>query len=274
MLQSQIETQRLLNQELTRIRIRNPSYSIRAFSRRLGVHSAALSEILKGKRRISKRLAARFAEKLMLAPVERDSFLGLFSKKIESGLRGRSEPIRYLELQADEFQMIAEWYHFGILSLAETDGFRSDAAWIARRLGITLHQARGAIQRLIRIGMLQKGLDGEVRPSGKQYSTSDGIRSLSLQKMHARDLDLARHSLEVDPLEVRDFSAVTMAIDPDEMLQARKMLRSARDRICAKLESGRKKEVYKLCMYLMPLSRGGDEKQQQKKKKEITRRKK
>ena len=44
-----------LSNEYTKARAKNPSYSLRAFSNRLGIQVSALSEILNGKRVISKK---------------------------------------------------------------------------------------------------------------------------------------------------------------------------------------------------------------------------
>ena len=51
-----------------------------------------------------------------------------------------------------------------------------------------------------------------------------------------------------------------MAIDPENLGEAKNMIKSFRKRLSKKLESGNKKEVYKLAIQLFPLSRGYEEK--------------
>jgi uncharacterized protein (TIGR02147 family) len=220
---------------------------MRAFSRKLGISSAALSEILSGKRQVSRKLAERISNRLMLSPVESNRVLKLFEQP------AAGTDTRDVTLDAEHYSLISDWYHFGILSLAETAAFQSDLAEIARRLGITNGTARQAVDRLVRLNLLKRDGD-ELRPTGHQYHTSDGIKSQALRRAHANNLELARRSLEEDPVGDRDFSSMTMAIDPEKLPKAREMLREFRERLSAFLEGGEKKKVYKVCMQLMPLS--------------------
>ena len=60
----QIELQKLLYRELSDIKVRNPYFTLRSYARRLNVPPSALSEILNGKRRVSKRMATRITDRL------------------------------------------------------------------------------------------------------------------------------------------------------------------------------------------------------------------
>ena len=66
----QVEVQEALNERLIELRGKNPGFSMRAFSKRLGISSSALSEILSGKRKISKKMAAKIATRMDLTPEE------------------------------------------------------------------------------------------------------------------------------------------------------------------------------------------------------------
>lgn len=251
----QKEIQNLLNEKLTEARLRNSSYSIRALAQKLGISASALSEILNGKRRISKKLAQRFAERLCLSPEENKRILGLFPSKQRNAPLETTQSREMLQLNMDHFKIISDWYHFAILSLSETEDFRSDPDWIADRLNIKAKEAATALERLERLEMLERNDEGELVPTGTQYTTSDDIANLSLRKSHAQNLELARASLENDSVEARDFTAMTMAIDPSRLPEAKKMIRDFRNKLCAFLESGTKKEVYKLCIQTIPLTK-------------------
>jgi len=49
---------------------------------------------------------------------------------------------------------MADWYHDAILELSKVPGFELADKYISRRLGISLFQARSAIQRLKRLGLI------------------------------------------------------------------------------------------------------------------------
>jgi transcriptional regulator with XRE-family HTH domain len=247
---------RLVREELSRsfaeAKLRNPAYSLRAFSRRTGVGHSALSEILNGKRAVSAKLARRISARLALDPASVARIDGAFANR---GRRAGPEDRAAIQLNSDQFQVIASWFHFAILSLAETEGFASDASWIAARLRISEGDARAAIERLLRLEMLARDSMGRYIPTGKRFTTTDGIASTSIRRSHAQDTELARRSLEQDSVEIRYFTSMTMTLDPDRLEEAGRELQKFRERFCSRFESGARKEVYKLTLGFFPLSR-------------------
>ena len=236
-----------LSNEFTRARAKNPSYSLRAFSNRLGIQVSALSEILNGKRIISKKMGFRILSGLGINPVESKNILS--QSKIEDEAH----------LSLDYFKAVSDWYYFAILSLAEISNFKADPDWISHRLNISRKEAKIALDRLIKLEMLVENEDGSYEASGIQYKTPTDILNISLKNHTIQTLELATKSVVNDPVEKRDFSTITMAIDPLNLDEAKKMIKSFRKRLSKKLESGNKKEVYKLAIQLFPLSRENNE---------------
>lgn len=260
-----MELFQLLQEELAQARLRNPAYSLRAFARKLDLAPSAVSEILNGKRAISRKMAEKLLERLMCSPAQKERILkSLPGRPTAPALSARgvaseesADPTLLptpIEIKTDEFHAVSDWHHFAILSLAETRDFQADEAWISNRLNLNRNTARVALERLLRLGLLAVGKGGKIQATGKSYTTSDDIANISLRRSHAQNLELARASLDNDPIERRDFTAITMAIDPALLSEAKKRVRAFRDRLCAFLESGEKKEVYKLCIQLIPLS--------------------
>ena len=246
----QTAIQQVLHENLVQSRLRNPSYSLRAYARKLGLSSAAVSEILNGKRRVSHKLAARIAERMCLSPGDTRRLLEPFSIK-----RPKTAGNQQMVLDMDQFHLISDWHHFAILSLAETQDFRPDPTWIAGRLGIGIPAVELAFERFERLGMATRDAHGTLIFTKTQYATSDHIANTALRKSHAQNLELAHRSLEQDPVDVRDFTAVTMAIDPAKLPNAKAMIREFRNQLCSYLESEGKTQVYKLCFQLFPLSK-------------------
>lgn len=247
---AQSEIRKLLTAEFAHLQVRNPAYSLRSFARKLELSPSALSEILRGKRPLTVKSARRILERLCIAPPKTENILASFS----SGRRNVAAN-EFRQLNMDYFHVVSDWYYFAILSLAETKDFRDDPDWIARRLAITGAQARTALERLERMEMLARGGDGILRPTGVQYATSSDIADLSIRKQHRQNLELAHRSLDRDPVDGRDFSSMSMAIDPALIPEAKNRIKEFRRELCAFLESGEKKEVYRICIQLFPLSR-------------------
>lgn len=248
---AQIAIQRTLSEALTNAKIKNPAFSLRAFAKRLKINPSALSEILNGKRCISEGLAKRLVDNLALDPKSRQSVLSLFEPETQDEKKSDN----YLELSVDQFKVISEWYHFAILSLAETEGFQSDVKWVAERLKIKVQEVQHAVERLLRLRMLVLNPDGSWVVTGAQYRSSDEVTNLALRKAHAQNMELAMKSLDEDAVDSRDFTAMTMAIDAKKLPIAKKMIREFLDKLSVVLESGYKSEVYKASIQLIPLTR-------------------
>jgi uncharacterized protein (TIGR02147 family) len=85
--------------------------------------------------------------------------------------------------------------------------------------------------------------------------TTDGIASAAVRKAHSEHLDRARESLERDPIEIRDFTSTTMAINVNKIPEAKQLIREFRSRLTKLLEADPKSEVYVFSAQLFPLSR-------------------
>ncbi len=245
----------MLQQKFEEIKLRNPRWSQRAFAKRLGLSSGALSEILRGKRRLNFNLKQRILQRLDFTLDEREAFLQseLLSTK-------SPQPTIYTELSRDQFRLIADWWHYGLLNLLKTKGFKLDLPWMAKRLGLNLPVVKEAWERLFRIGFLEQKGRGVVRKFPR-LTTIDNIFDLSLRKSHLEDQRLIEKALlEMEP-EVRDIVSMTLALRRQDLGRAKELIRRFQDEFGEKLEKKDADEVYKLTIALYPLSQPltGDE---------------
>ena len=159
---SESETFRgLLQEELVERCRKNPNYSLRSFARALSVEPSALSQMINGKRPITEKMKLRLG-----------AALGLHTKQIEKfTTEGKSESKQplpaYQQMTLDSFALISDWYHYAILELLAIEGFKPDPAWIGKRLGITRSEANIAVERLFRLGLLEKKNDGSWADTSK-----------------------------------------------------------------------------------------------------------
>jgi uncharacterized protein (TIGR02147 family) len=246
----------LLLNEFENIRCKNPNYSLRAFAQKLAVPPSALSEVMNGDRVPAEKLALKILLGLNLEP----SFVNKTITNLSAERRGveYSEDVgEYKTLDAEYFHVIADWYHFAILSLAETKGFKSNARWISRRLGISEVVAEKAIERLIKLEMLSQDKDGKLKATGIQYKSTTDIVSQAIKKQHTQNLDMAKEALEQIDINMRDITSITMAIDLKLLPEAKKKIQKFRREMSSYLESGSQTEVYKLNVQLFPISHPG-----------------
>ncbi len=109
----------LLQSELDRRRAANPRYSLRAFARALAIDHATLSQMLRGKRRLTTRKVSAIGRKLRLP----DHAIA-----------------EHAALEHED----------AILAAIDRPGFRADSRWLASVTGIPVDAVNTTLQRLLR----------------------------------------------------------------------------------------------------------------------------
>ena len=112
-----------LRREFERRRENNPRYSLRAFARSIGTDHSTLSQILRGRRRLTQRTIARLGANLRLT----------------------SGAIAECCTAANDA---------AVLAVVARPSFRADSRWIAAVAGITLDDVNVSLQRLLYRGAL------------------------------------------------------------------------------------------------------------------------
>ncbi len=238
----------ILRIEYEERRARNPRFSMRAFSKQLGFSSGRLSEFLSGKRPLRERQARAISEKLALSP-ERHT------KLLESTQTRATALPAFKQVHQDEFLLISSWHHFAILSLMDLPKAQAKSGWIARRLGIPKAEAREALLRLRRLGILEIDAEGKPRKKHANLCSTDQLRNLSLRRSHEELLEKAREVLFNTRTEDRDYSAMTLTLARRDLKVAKEMIRDFRRTLTARLEATPGEEVYSLQIQLYPLTR-------------------
>jgi len=246
----------LLQQELVRRCQRNPKYSLRAFAKMLGISSAYLSLILSGKRRIPEQTVLAMGKALGLDPDQIEKFQQKVASKKQSSEARSEAPEDYRQIALDHFQVIADWYHYAILELTKIQSFTPSPKWVASSLGISVNEVNDAVERLIRLEMLQISSSGQwIDLSGDITNLDNEFVAVARRKLQKQILEKAIESLETIPVEKRDQSSMTMAVDSKLLPEAKKRLTQFRRQFSKFLESGSEKDkVFNLSISLYPVS--------------------
>ncbi len=235
----------------------NPSYSLRAFARDLGIQPPTLSAILKKKRSIPRRYIAQFLDRLELSPEKRRLFIESFSASKRGfdpqSVENASPTVETLNEEL-HYQAIAEWEYYAVLSLFETRTFKPQPEWIAQRLNISEARAKVVWQHLLQLGLVQETKDQSFEKVNKRFKTTEDIVSLALQKSHEESTQLALAKLRTTPVTERDYSSVTVAVNPKKINEAKSCIRKFRREMEAILEKGEKTEVYQVSVQFFPLT--------------------
>lgn len=237
----------ILNQKFLELKSKNPRLSHRFFAQKIGLSSGALSEILKGKRVVSQKLAAKIAARLSLDPVDTANFVGHSLVPANE-----TKDIEYLRLQDDQFHLISEWQHFAILNLIKSDQCVHRPTWLALQLNLSLKIVQDAIDRLIRLEMIVYEKK-KYRRTQNHLQTSDNILNLSIQKSNIQDLEMIQNHLGTMKVEERDLTSLTLLLDPQKMPQFKRWIRRAQDQFALKYETTQSATAFRLTVALFPL---------------------
>lgn len=247
-----------LQQDLIRRCKANSNYSLRAYSRAIGVSASALSSILNNKRTLTKKMTERLGLKLGLSLGDIQSFIEFHSPKSKAGKF-------FQPVEVDMFTLLSEWSHFAILELMKVKGFDQSSKWIRKKLNLSISEVNFAVERLVRAGMLT------IDKNGKWIDTTDGYTSAiranytneAMKALQHQMLLKAQESLSRVDVSRRDQTGITMAINSKHIGLAKEKIRRFRREISELLEnSGSKDEVYQLSISFFPLTSGqqGDSK--------------
>lgn len=234
---------RYMQNELVRRCRANSSYSLRAFARNLQMDPSTLSQFLRHKRQLSSEQQTVLCEKLGLKLS--------FEENAEDSYG----------LPLDMFELIADWYHYAIFELVTLTDFREDHKWISVRLGISGTEAESAIARLERLDILVRDHKGRLRQGPEMISTTKNeFTASAFRLMQAQLLELAKKSMTDVPIEFRDQSSMTMAIDDQDLVFVKKQIQVFRRKLCRDLQKRRKRNsVYQLLISFFPLTKNNNE---------------
>jgi transcriptional regulator with XRE-family HTH domain len=229
---------------------KNPAYSLRAFSRSLGMDSSTVSSIMNGKRPLTIKSARKIVRGLDIAnPVEAQTLI------TETFTDGHDDPgAGYTQVPIETAEAIAFWQHHAIMALLEVKDFKSTDRNISERLNIPLGIVWECLDRLEKLGLIaRKKLGWEL--TGKNLATPPEMPSGMIREGHRQYIHKALQSLDNDPLEVRDVSGITMAVSKARLKEAKKMIQDFRRKLSTYMEDGTRDAVYRLNVQLYPLSR-------------------
>lgn len=237
----------LLKSKLEDIQKKNPRFSFRSLAKKVGISPGCLNELMHGKRPLSEFYANKIVLGLELDINERNEIYSLIAT------RSRKFAVQKT-LEDQELELITHWEHFAILNLFRMKNFQADPVWIGERIGIPVEKAEHSLQLLMNLGFIKRKGNSIARAVASLSTTTD-IPSQALVNAHISDLKKAIDVLQSTPTDVRDFSSITMAINPEKIAEAKKYIKKFRRKFSILVEEGDQTEVYNLNIQFFPLTR-------------------
>lgn len=243
-----------LQEELQRRKNKNAGYSLRAFAKTLGLSSSFVSKILNAKKNVSQETMMSIAARL---EVDEDAVQDFLAQLPSFKLKD----MEFETVAVDQFQYISDWHHFAILEAVTLTEFspeiKNQAKWFAERLSISEDRAASAIQRLVRLGLLEVNSSGKILGIEKSRTTIGAGVPTSANREHERQLlQKAIVALEEIPISERSNTSMTMAIPASRVKEAKEKIKIFQREMSTFLQrKGKRDAVYQMSIAFFPLTK-------------------
>ncbi|MCM0605211.1 MAG: TIGR02147 family protein [Xanthomonadaceae bacterium] len=225
---------RLRSEMMTRT-AKNSRYSLRAFARDLKIEPARLSDILNGKKGLSRSAAEQWAQKLGWDDTETEFFCDLVESEHarnpikrqiakRRALAALEKNSNSLTLTLDAFRTISDWYPMAILELLKLNRTVHTSSWIASELGITPIQVTDALERLERLELIERK-DSKWIPIPDAVLSPDGVPSTAIKSFHDQTLTKAIQALYTQSVSDRDFYTYVIPARSKDLPEIRSRVR-------------------------------------------------
>ncbi len=245
-----------LNEVFELRKSRNNSYSVRAFARDLDLPRSTIFEVLKGRRLVPTKKIKHLLETLPLSPIEKTLFSeSLYRTKVkldEIEISEDSVTQRHL-IDDSHYKIIAEWEHYAVLSLLDTNDFESSETFIASRINISKERVKVVLENLEMAGFIKTEKNQYIKTT-EPLATTEDIPSETLRNAHKEVLELSQDKLDECAVEDRDYSTVTIAINSEKISEAKSIIREFRKKMMVLLSDGQRDEVYQIAIQMYPLT--------------------
>jgi len=235
-----------LKAKLEAYKKKNPRFSLRRMAQLMDMPVGRLHEFMNGKRNVTPYYVDKIVLGLKLNRQERELVYSLVNQTPHI-----QKPSRVL--QDDEIRLIRDWYHFAVLNIIKTEGFDSNEASIASRLGLSATQVRQSLELLEGMGLIRIE-EGKIERTASRIVTSKDMPSYARREALKNAILKAADAVDEITPDFREMSSAVLAVDPADMEKARDLIRQFRTQFSSQVEKGTPKEVYCLNIQYFPLS--------------------
>ncbi len=233
----------------------NARYSQRAFARDLRLSPGELSELLRGKRHLTTKMAAKIGQSLGLSGFERQQLFAWVQNEDLDVDTLREKKV--LKEDIALFELITDPVTNAIFCLTDVDDFKLNSNWIAKRLGIRVLEVEMALKKLERFQVIErKGRDLVINYS--KLSSPGEVPSESVRKLHHYYLDQAQRAIDLQHINSRHLNGLSFALALKDLPLIKKEISAFVEHIANKYSKKQKKKdaIYHLESALFRIDQG------------------
>ena len=246
-----------------------PNWSMGMWAKIMGISGAsALSMVLKGDRNPGPELTKKLNQYFEFNTQERKYFEKLIllekhkkdpelkSVLIETLIQLHPQK-KFDKLDFKEFEVISKWYCTLVRELIDHKAFKEDPNWISKisTFSLSPKEVKEALMTLTEAGFVERGTNGQLKNSVKDFETPNDIASEPLKRFHEAMIDHAKKALRKTSPPDREIRGVTLKVSKEKLNQAKTLIRRFEDEFAEYFEDEENSgEVYQLNIQLFPLT--------------------
>jgi uncharacterized protein (TIGR02147 family) len=153
--------------------------------------------------------------------------------------------------------VISDPAHVTILEMASINNLNLDSALAAKAVGISEIEALVIIERLDRLGLIEKNKKGFYTKTQDDLLVKSEKPNVALRAFHKKMLEKAIYALETQTNEEKFVGSETFAFSAGNLKEAEEILEECFSRVLALAETTKKQDaVYHLGIQLFNLTKG------------------
>lgn len=233
-----IEPAEYLNHVYREKKKKNPEFSLRAWSRKLGFSTPSLlSDVLQKKRKLGPRIVARLVEGLKLTLEEEKYFnllIHLSSAKTSQEQKVYQELLRsvkgagpHTDLAIEKFRFICDWHHLALLEMMDLKDFKIDPIHLSRRLNneVSPFLVEIALKRLEKLGLVKKLSKTCLTKTTQVLKIGDEVPNEAMRHFHHQVMGRAKEAFNHEPIDNRDYRSTTLALRKSDLSRAKSIIK-------------------------------------------------
>lgn len=244
-------------------------FSLRYFAQKIGTDAGTVVKILQGQLHLSARLVPGVVSACRMDERQADYFRAMvdFGKaRVGADIRRTFERLTSLKgvasrtLEERQYAFYQSWIHSAVRAALGILEFSGDFKALGASLlpPVSAVQARESVELLDSIGLIHRGDDGIWRVTDAIISTGERWKGVAVREFQAQTLDLAKASLERDPVELREHSTVTLTLRREDLpLLKRRAAEFRQDLLKIATEASGEDAVFQVNIQIFPMALAG-----------------
>ncbi|MDG0817844.1 DUF4423 domain-containing protein [Bdellovibrio svalbardensis] len=238
-----------LNEDFQRRKVKNPRYSLRAYAKALDLNPGTLSQILAGKRTITKELLWDLHSRLKFPEDIYDVWLNQIAPP-------RTAQKNDHVLDEAEIETLNSWMYFAVIEL-----FSIKKSWtpeeVAKKIGVSSFEIGRIADVLIKNSILRLNSKNELECLKQSLTTFPVTKtSTQLKDLQKQMLEKAIEHLYSVDISLRHNSTLTVAVSMEDIPLIREKILKFRkeiNQICSRSKKD-PTQVYNMSVALYPIT--------------------